>query len=610
LKKFLTATIFYSFFWLAFFFFARVIFLLMQFKEMVRYSFADIIQTFLHGFKMDLSVTAYILILPLFLGAFWFVFAGKWYQKFMKIYSAFLIIFFTLLVLGDAVVYSYWGYRVDFSVVAYLRDPKDAFASASTLQLIGGVSVSAVLIYLQLKGLKWFIKRFYSFVPERRFVLLKTSLVIILTGLLIVPVRGGFGVAPLNAGHVYFSEHLFLNHAALNEVWHFGHSTAYLKPLKNPYEFTSKEEALGNFKNLMLDEGKTTMLLNTQRPNILLIIVESFGSEIISAREGDSVVAPRFNSFIPEGIYFSNFYATGSRTDKAIPAILGGYPNLPTIQVIREPKKTQSMPGIFKMLDSAGYKTSFWYGGNINFANINSFITTTGFKEKVTIDNFERKYRNSKWGAHDHVVFERLYDSLLSVKEPFAYALLTLSSHEPFEVPMKPVFKGNSILSRFKNSIYYTDKSLGEFLDRAKNTEWWKRTLVIIIADHCRRNSETIPAYSETIFRIPMLWLGGAIAVKDTVISKPCSQFDLPATLSAQLNLPDVFPFSKNILSDGVKDFAFYTYNEGFAFITDSSKVIYDIRLNGPVEKSGNWEIAEKYGKSFLQVLFDDYLSR
>ncbi|HQG56042.1 MAG TPA: LTA synthase family protein, partial [Bacteroidales bacterium] len=77
-----------------------------------------------------------------------------------------------------------------------------------------------------------------------------------------------------------------------------------------------------------------------------------------------------------------------------------------------------------------------------------------------------------------------------------------------------------------------------------------------------------------------------------------------------QLNLPDVFPFSKNILSDGVKDFAFYTYNEGFAFITDSSKVIYDIRLNGPVEKSGNWEIAEKYGKSFLQVLFDDYLSR
>ncbi|MGB4293467.1 MAG: hypothetical protein WBJ37_11380, partial [Bacteroidales bacterium] len=226
MRKFLTATIFYSFSWLAYFFFARVIFLLMQFKEMVRYSFAEIIQTFLHGFKMDLSVTAYISILPLFLGAFWFVFAGKWYQKFMKIYSAFLIIFFTLLVLGDAVVYSYWGYRIDFSVVAYLRDPKDAFASASTLQLIGGVSVSAVLIYLQLKGLKWFIKRFYSFVPEKRSVLLNTPFVLILTGLLIVPVRGGFGVAPLNAGHVYFSEHLFLNHAALNEVWHFGHSTA------------------------------------------------------------------------------------------------------------------------------------------------------------------------------------------------------------------------------------------------------------------------------------------------------------------------------------------------------------------------------------------------
>jgi len=593
-----------------FFFFARIIFLALQYKELIQYSPAEIFQTYLHGFKMDISVTAYILMIPLLLAVFWFITGGKWYVKFLRIYSAFLIIFFTLLVLGDAVVYSYWGYRVDFSVTAYLTDPKDALASASTLQLTAGIIASAILIYLELKAFRWLTENFYSFIPERKFAILKALLVIILTGFMIVPIRGGFGVAPINAGSVYFSEHLFLNHAALNEVWHFGHSTAYLKPLRNPYEFTSKEEALENFNNLMRDEGKTKILLNTQRPNILLIILESFGSEIISAREGGQSVAPRFNEFIPEGVYFSNFYAAGSRTDKAVPAILSGYPNLPTFQIIREPKKTQSMPGIFKMLDSAGYKTSFWYGGNIDFANLNSFITTIGFNAKVTIDDFERKYRNSKWGVHDHIVFERLYDSLLEVKEPFAYTLLTLSSHEPFEVPMKPVFKGTDILSRFKNSIYYTDKSLGEFIDKAKNTEWWKRTLVIIMADHCRRNSETIPAYSETIFKIPMLWMGGAVAVRDTVISKPCSQFDLAATLSSQINFPDVFPFSKNILSDGIKEFAFYTYNEGFAFITDSSKIIFDIKLNAPVEKSGKPETAEKYGKSFLQVLFDDYLSR
>ena len=559
---------------------------------------------------MDISVTAYILIIPLLLAAFWFITGGNWYIKFLRIYSAFLIIFLTLLVLGDAVVYSYWGYRVDFSVTAYLRYPKEALASASTLQLTVGIIVSAILIYLELKVFNRLTKKFYSFIPAKKFAILKASLAIILTGVLIVPIRGGFGVAPINPGSVYFSEHIFLNHAALNEVWYFLHTTVYQKPLRNPYKFSTKEDALENFNNLMRDEGKTKIVLNTLRPNILLIILESFGSEIISAREGDQSVAPRFNGFIPEGIYFSNLYAAGSRTDKALPAILGGYPNLPTIQIIREPKKTQTMPGIFKMLDSAGYKTSFWYGGNINFANLNSFITTMGFKEKVTIDDFESKYRNSKWGVHDHIVFERLYDSLLAAKEPFAYALLTLSSHEPFEVPMKPVFKGIDILSRFKNSIYYTDKSLGEFLDIAKNSEWWKRTLVIILADHCRRNSETIPAYSETIFKIPMLWIGGAVAVRDTVISKHCSQFDLAATLSSQLNFPDVFPFSKNILSDGIKEFAFYTYNEGFAFITDSSKFIYDIKLNSPVEKSGNPEMAEKYGKSFLQVLFDDYLSR
>jgi phosphoglycerol transferase MdoB-like AlkP superfamily enzyme len=198
-----------------------------------------------------------------------------------------------------------------------------------------------------------------------------------------------------------------------------------------------------------------------------------------------------------------------------------------------------------------------------------------------------------------------------NVREPFMKVILTLSSHEPFEVPMEPVFRGTDDLSKFRNSIYYTDKSLGLFLDWAKTTEWWKNTLVVIVADHCRRNSSEIQEYSEEIFKIPMLWLGGALSEKGVRIEKTGSQVDIPITILNQLGSDGNFPFSKDLLSPSSGSFAFYTFNEGFGFITDTSKYIYDHKLGGPVVEEGkNPEIAGLYGKAFLQVLYDDFLKR
>ncbi len=578
---------------------------------MTNYRISDILLAFYHGFKMDISATGYILILPLLIAIPWFFTGGNWYRKWLKIYSDILLILFIPLILCDAFIYSFWAYRLDFSVIGYLKEPKDAIASATTVQLFLLIVIDIIITFIFIKLCNILIDKFCHKEDKIASPIIPSIVFILFSGFLVIPIRGGLGVAPMNSGSVYFSEHLFLNHAAINVVWNFGYTALHIKPKENPYKFYPQNEAYECFSMLLKDNGVPKYLLNTEKPNILLIILESFGSDIIGINRKDSVTAPRFKEYIPEGIYFSGLYAAGSRTDKAIPAILSGYPNLPLIQVIREPRKTQTMPGLFKLLDSSGYKTSFWYGGDINFASMNSFITTMGFEEKVTIDNFDKKDRNSKWGVHDHILFERLNDSLNTSRNPFAYAVLSLSSHEPFEVPMSPVFKGRDILSQFKNSIYYTDKSLGEFLDRAKKTDWWKNTLIIITSDHCRRNSDTIPVYSESIFKIPMLWLGGAISARDTIITKICCQFDLPLTIASQLKLKANFRFSKNILSNGSGNFAFYTYNEGFGFVTDTSFVAYDIKLgNCPFKRGKGTDLAEKSGKSFLQVLFDDYLSR
>ncbi|OFY65734.1 MAG: hypothetical protein A2V64_07385 [Bacteroidetes bacterium RBG_13_43_22] len=176
---------------------------------------------------------------------------------------------------------------------------------------------------------------------------------------------------------------------------------------------------------------------------------------------------------------------------------------------------------------------------------------------------------------------------------------------------MEPVFRGGDDLTKFRNSVYYTDMVIGSFLDWAKGTEWWKNTLVILVADHYRRNSIDVLAYSEEIFRIPMLWLGGALAVKDIRIDKFGSQVDMPLTLLHQMGMDDNYPFGKDLLSDESNSFAFYTFNEGFAFINDSSKYIYDHKLGEPVVEEGKGsEYAGKSGKAYLQVLYDDFLKR
>jgi len=611
MKKKLISLLFYSLFWLMLFYFARLYFILVHHNEASGFGFRLMAGTFTHGIRLDISATAYVLAIPFLaaLASLWV--KGEWYRHFMRIYTWIIILLSMAIVVGDAELYSYWGYRMDHTPLLYLKTPQEAAASVSTGKII--YVFSAVILLTVFVGLIYnrVIDRCFSSTGPFRHRIPYSILMLVLTGSLIIPVRGGFGVAPINAGTVYFNSNLFVNHTAVNVVWNVGSSLFHSRPTENPYKFHEPAKVLALTDSLLMPGDSTLKVLNNGRPNILFIILESFGSSLIGPLGGDSLTTPNFNRFAEEGILFTSFYASGNRTDKAMPAILNGYPAQPSVSIIKEPRKTQSLSSLVRIFDGLGYKTSFWYGGDINFANFKSFVIASGFSEIITMENFNPDDFNSKWGVHDDVFMKALRDSMTQVREPFFQVALTLSSHEPFEVPMAPVFEGTDDLTKFRNSVYYTDKTLGGFIDWAKTTPWWKNTLVILVADHCRRNSPDDLVYSPDIFRIPMLWLGGAVDTSGMRIAKTGTQVDISRTLLNQLDIQGDFPFARDLLSEGSNSFAFYTFNEGFVFITDTSSVIYDHKAGAVVQSSGSGtDYSEQSGKAFLQRLFDDYLSR
>lgn len=599
--------IFYTLFWIVFFIVARFFFILVQHHSAFQNSFAGLIGTFWHGIKLDISTTGYFMLLPMVLAIPGIYFNGNWNNVFLRWYTYFVIVFSSLIIVTDANLYSYWGFRTDFTPLLYLKTPKEAFASVSTFKIIQALLLVALFSVLFI----FVYNKFFILFERVRYWIPAMLLFTTLWAALLIPIRGGFGVAPINAGAVYFSDKMFLNHTAINAVWNVGYSGFGQRPVKNPYVFGDLSDATGIVDSLTVKDGNPPKVLNMLRPNVMIIVLESFSGYLIGPLGGDSLVTPNINRYSKEGILFSNFYASGARTDKAMPAILDGYPAQPAQSIIKDPNKSQTLPSLVKILIENGYHTSFWYGGEINFANFNSFVVGSGFNSIVTKRNFDPSTCNSKWGVHDHILFNSLEDSMKTVKEPFLKVVLTLSSHEPFDVPMKSFFNGYDILSKYKNSVYYTDSTLGSFLDWAKGTDWWKNTLIIFVADHCVRITDDMPNYKQNVFRIPMLWVGGAVATKGLKLEKLGSQVDIPTTLLDQLGIAGNFPYGKDLLSHNSKSFAFYTYNEGFGFLTDSSAVGFDLKSKMAVLREGKEpEAAEKKGKAFLQVLFDDYVKR
>lgn len=572
------------------------------------FGFADYMQVMVHGASLDAATAGYLTAFPFLL-----VLISIWFRKFplKKILYGYYILaaaLISIIFVVDMALYTFWGFKLDASVFLYIDSPKEALASVSVGFIL--LRVLAILLLIALNS--WVLLKITpSVLTATRKRIAGTAGMLLLGGVLFIIIRGGVTESTSNIGQVYFSNEPFLNHSAVNPDFSLLSSMGKSQDFASEFNFFDEEKRAALFDGLYptTDGDSIIQVLNTKRPNILIILMEGFGGAFVEPLGGLPDVTPHFNRLSKEGVFFTNCYANSFRTDRGTVCTFSGYLGLPTASVMKIPAKSRTLPAIAEELSKAGYKTDFLYGGDINFTNMKSYLLSTGYQRLTANTDFSLAEQTSNaWGVNDDITFEYLYNQLRNRKEegPWHTAFLTLSSHEPFEVPY------HRLEDKIPNAFAYTDECLGKFVDRLKQTPAWKDLLVICLPDHGfyypREGSNAMPRF----YHIPLLWLGGAVK-QPMQVDKIMNQTDLAATLLGQLGLEHTaFTFSRNVLGSDYKyPFAFYSFNNGFSFRDSTGVTVFDNNSGSILfdEPEADESRLDK-GKAILQTVYDDLGNR
>lgn len=582
-----------------------------------------------HGLPLDLSMAGYLSVIPGFLSIAVVWLKRELVKPIMNIYFIIASLFITCSFLLNASLYPYWKYPLDSTPLFYFfTSPADAIASVSIWQVILSIVILIVLtigVWFTLRmrgekrqqysrygyGYEGFGRgkrnRFDDFDRHRG----RTSIILLLlTGLLFLPIRGGITVSTMNTGQAYYSQNAYLNHSAVNPLFSLLESITHQEDFASLYRFMKDKEADKIFATMTSTSDENTYpLLNEATfkkgtPDILIVIMESFASDIMPSMGSYKDVAVCLDSIAQQSILFTRFYANSFRTDRGMVSILSGYPAQPTTSIMRYPRKTSQLPSIARNLAKyKNYKTTYYYGGDADFCNMRSYLVSQGYQHIISDANFPIEDKLSKWGVPDHILAARMMEDIKAQqneKRPMLRILQTSSSHEPFEVPY------HRLKDKRLNAFAYTDSVMGAIVREYRKLPRWKNTLIVFVPDHVGGYKEQLNDHDRSRYQIPLILAGGAISrpMKVGIIG---SQHDIAATLLGQLGVEHrEFTFSKNMMSDATPKFAFFAVNDAFGVVSEENSLIYDNRAKRIVYDKGEKGFNLKRGQAYLQKLYDD----
>lgn len=604
---------------------AKVVFMLCCHEATPVLTVADMKDVIVHGLTLDLSTALYFMSVPFLTAA-----VSVWWKReavltaVLRGYFVLISIAFALAFVADTSLYPFWHYKLDATCLQYLDTPGDAAASVSTGYLLGRlaalIAVAAAIFMGYHKAMTQkggissrpnsavlvttfgdfgdHIRRFWSNETYRR--LTQTAGFILLVPLMVIGIRGGLDESTTNVGQVYYSQNPFLNHSAVNPVFSFLASFENTANDAKGYAFYSQAE-MEQMTHGLYDSGTVAgdTLLNTRRPNVVVILLESCGSMFLD-------VMPHLRQTAAEGIDFTNCYGNSYRTDRGTVCALSGYMSFPTMSVMKMSNKVGSLPSIARSLKREGYSTDYLYGGDINFTKMKGYLISTGFERLHWKQDYtQEEQATSKWGVRDDITFKTLSKLVRQHDDgkPFLIGYSTLSSHEPWDVPV------SKYKERQYNGFSYVDDCIGTFLDDMKQSALWDNLLIVFMPDHSSDFNEYTEQHPDRN-RIPMIWTGGAVR-GPRKLEQICNQSDFAATLLGQMGLSHAdFRFSRDVTSRDYRyPFAIHMFNNGVSMVDSTGFMLYDLTTECiTVKTSPDAERMARTAKGILQMASDDLL--
>jgi phosphoglycerol transferase MdoB-like AlkP superfamily enzyme len=570
---------------------------------------------FWHALRLDVSTASYILIIPFLLLLIQSVFNAGFMNIVNRVYTALIIIAYTLVCVAELGIYEEWKTKLHYKALHYLSHPDEVYNSAST-----GNFIWLVLIFILTVLLSNIVYHRF-FLPEytktRHNYLQSFLFLIIIPVFLFLGIRGGIQEIPINQSQPYYSQHSILNLAAVNSGYSFTFSMMenYRFMNENPFQFFDDEKALEMVKQINFVEKDTSIsILNTRRPNVVILLMESWSADLIHTLGAEEGITPEFEKLADDGILFTSCYASGNRSEQAMSAIFGGFPATPITAITHNLDKVVNLPSLTEILKDAGYFSSFYFGGHLMYGGIKSYVNIAGFEHITEIYDLPDSLPRGKLGVHDEYLYDFQLNELQQMSQPFFSVIFSLSTHSPYDQPMEKVLDWGGSENEYINSAYYTDRCLGEYFRKASQSNWYDSTLFIIVADHSHNSYRHWHVTSPEYRHIPMLFYGNVIKeeFRGTEVGRLSSQVDIPLTLLKQLHLEsDGFFWSRDLFNPYSPEFVFYEATNGVGWIRPYGHFVWDKNIGYTQMEvpDARKDSLINEGKAYLQVLFRDFMN-
>ncbi len=499
---------------------------------------------FIVGIRMDLITLCYLAFLPTLILLI-LPYRLLCSRVFRGLISTWFVVSIAVIVYMEVATFPFlkeFDLRPDtkfFEYLSHVNEVATTLAKVYALELSIGVAAVILSILLAHRWSHLMLSSADAWSWKKRLLFFP-----VVVALLVLGARSSLSHRPANLSTAYFSDNHLVNELALNSTYtalYAGYrmlrfdqnpSLDYgkmgvgevMERVRSRLSFASPE-LVGEIPFLHPQDSPA----NLRRPmNIVIFLQESMGAVDVGCLEGPPIT-PNLCRLKNEGVWFSNLYATGTRTVRGIEAVVSGFLPTSAVGVLKLPRARRNFYTAASLLRQHGYSTSFIYGGMSNFDEMRSFFLGNGFEKIHDEPTFENPAFHGTWGVSDEDLVRKANDVFISHGDkPFFSLILSTSNHSPYEFPDGRIELYENPKQTHFNAIKYADYAIGLFFDLAKREEYYRNTIFLVVADHNShvRGNEHVPISK---FHIPGLVIGPNVPAK--TIETLASQIDMVPTL-------------------------------------------------------------------------------